>query len=215
METLKNVESEHKMLRTTLSTKEDQIITIQKSLDRERDEKMTLIEEKHKDDIFWQSEKKKWQLERQDLEKQISSLIKLTENAKTNEETNVSYNKMFAARESFETENSLLRQENKRLQLIIANPTEIDLIKSASFDEDFGYSSSRNTLEKPLKHKTNYSEGELLSIQNSNVQNSSTTSTIERRLKSFFGFSNRGGNRKYLLVFEMENTNNITTYFDD
>lgn len=195
METSKNLENELKALRITLSVKEDQVIDVQKSLDRERDEKMALIEEKSKDEEIWQSEKTQWQLERQDLEQQISELIKMTQNAKMNEEANQAFNKVLGDKESLENENALLKQEIKRFQLIISNPNEIDHIKSSTYDEDFGYSSSRNTLEKHHKHKSssNLNEGEFHSIQGSNIQNSSTTSTFERKLKSLFGFSNRGG----------------------
>lgn len=209
VEALKNVENELKLTRTNLSVKEDQLISVQKSLDLERDEKMAIIEEKNKDDEEWLTEKSHWQLERQALKQQITEMIEMTKNDKNARlseveinEINQAYHKVIKDKESLENENALLKQEIKRLQLIISSPHELDLLKNSMFstDEDFGYSSSRNTLEKQHnKHASSVassqlSEGEFLSLQHSNIQNThSSTSTFERKLKSLFWFSNRGG----------------------
>lgn len=197
-----------KLTRTNLSVKEDQLISVQKSLDLERDEKMAIIEEKNKDDEEWLIERHHWQLERQELKQQINEMIEMTKNDKNarlseveTNEINQAYHKVIKDKDSLENENSLLKQEIKRLQLIISSPHELDLLKNSMFstDEDFGYSSSRNTLEKQHnKHasvaSSQLSEGEFLSLQHSNIQNNhSSTSTFERKLKSLFWFSNRGG----------------------
>lgn len=191
-----------------MSTKEDQIISVQKSLDRERDEKLSLIEEKNKDDEEWLIEKNHWKIERQELKQQITELIEMSKNDKNarlseveTNEINQAYHKVLKDKESLENDNALLKQEIKRLQMIIASPHELDHMKHSLFstDEDFGYSSSRNTLEKPHRHTSSIassqlSEGEFSSLHHSNIQNNhSTTSTFERKLKSLFGFSNRGG----------------------
>lgn len=211
MNALKNIENELKMVKANLSDKEDQVIAVQKSLDRERDEKMAVIEEKNKDDEEWLIEKNHWQMEKQELKLQLSEMIEATKNDKNarlseieTNEINQAYHKVLKDKESMENENSLLKNEIKRLQMIINNPNDIDHMKHSVFtnDEDFGYSSSRNTLEKPhSKHASStassqLSEGEFQSLQHSNIQNNhSTTSTFERKLKSLFGFSNRGGKR--------------------
>lgn len=196
------------MVRMNLSEKEDQLISVQKNLDRERDEKLAFIEEKNKEDEEWLTERNQWVVERQELKQQINELIEITKNDKNTRlsevetnEINLAYHKVIKEKESLENENALLKQEIKRLQMIVANPHELDLMKQnmLSNDEDFGYSSSRNTLEKHHRQTSSLassqlSEGEFLSLQHSTVHNNhSTTTTLERKLKSFFGFSNRGG----------------------
>ena len=199
------MENELKTIKVNLSSKEDQLITVQKSLDRERDEKMALLDEKNKEEGEFLAEKRQWQTEKQEMKEQVTELMKVSQTAKVSEETNQAFNKVLCEKESLESENSILKQEIKRLQLIVSSPHEIDQMKSSMFssnDEDFGYSSSRNTLEKHhQKHKSSsqINEGEFHSIQNSTVQNSSSTSIFERKFKSLFGFSNRGGNKKKII----------------
>lgn len=218
MDVLRNVENELKSLKSTLSDKEDRLIFIQKSLDRERDEKMSVIEEKNKDDEEWLTEKHQWQLERQELKQKISEMIEATKNEKNSRisdaeanEMQQAYHKVLKDKESLENESSLLKQENKRLQMIIANPHELDQMKNSMVDEDFGYSSSRNTLEKQHQRhasSSQLSEGDFLSLQHSNIQNNnSTSSTLERKFKKFFGFSNRGGKRDFLSFNWSKETN--------
>lgn len=213
VEAFKNIENELKMVKLNMSEKEDQIISVQKSLDRERDEKMALIEEKNKEDKEWLIERNHWVIERQELKQQLNEMIEMTKNDKNarlseveTNEINLAYHKVIKDKESLENENALLKQEIKRLQMIIANPHELDLMKHNMLtnDEDFGYSSSRNTLEKQHRHASSVassqlSEGDFLSLQHhSNAHNNhSTTATLERKLKNFFGFSNREG-RKFL-----------------
>lgn len=205
VETFKNIENELKMVRTNLSEKEDQLISVQKCLDLERDEKMAAIEEKAREDEEWQIERNQWMLERQELKKQLNEMIEATKtdrNARLSQvesnEVNLAYHKVIKDKESLEAENISLKQEIKRLQMIIANPQEVDLMKNNVLpnDEDFGYSSNRNTLEKHHKNISSLShpsEGELyLSLQQSNAH-IIQSSTLERKLKSFFGFSYRGG----------------------
>lgn len=204
------------MVRMNLSEKDDQLISVQKSLDRERDEKMAIIEEKNKDDEELLIERNHWQMERQELKDQINEMIETTKNDKNarlseieTNEINQAYHKVLKDKESLENENALLKQEIKRLQMIIASPHELDQMKHSMFsnDEDYGYSSSRNTLEKQHhKHASStassqQSEGEFLSLQHSNIHNnhSSTTSTFERKLKNLFGFSNRGGKNSFVI----------------
>lgn len=198
-------------MKTALSDKEDQLIFVQKSLDRERDEKMSLIDERAKDEEAWMIEKSQWQVEKQELKQKVSEMLEIAKNdknAKLKEaeanEINQAYHKVIKDKESLENENILLRQEVKRLQMIISSPNEFDQIRSSIYghEEDFGYSSHKNTLEKHRKNgsvsnasSSQLSEGEFYSLtssHNSSVQNSSTPSknhTLERKIKSFFGFS--------------------------
>lgn len=196
-------------MRTALSEKEDRLISVQKSLDRERDEKMSLLEEKTRDEMNWMTEKNQWQIEKQEMKLKLSELLETAESnknvklkeAETNE-INQAYHKVIKDKESLENENSLLKQEVKRLQMIISSPNDFDQIRSSVYggEEDFGYSSHKNTLEK--QHRKNgsvsntsssHSEGEFYSLQNShhsNLQNNiSPPTTFERKIKSFFGFN--------------------------
>lgn len=220
VEASKNLENELKAVKINLSEKEDQLISITKALDKELDEKLSIIEEKNKDDEEWLIEKNHWQLERKELKQQLQEMIEASKNDKNarlseieTNEINQAYHKVLKDKESLETENALLKQEIKRLQLIIASPGEIDHLKNSLVDEDFGYSSSRNTLEKQHKNTTSVtssqlSEGEFFSLQHSSIQNHnnshSTSSTIERKLKNLFGFSNRGGKKVFLLSVAVE-----------
>ena len=96
---------------------------------------------------------------------------------------NQAYHKVIKDKESMENENQLLRQEVKRLQFILSHPNELENhYPSVSVtEEDFGYSSNRNTLE--LQKKSSHSEGDKngtskkLSVQSSS-QNSSAITEI-------------------------------------
>jgi chromosome segregation ATPase len=220
VEQLKNVENELKLVKSQLSDKEDQIIFVQKSLDHERDEKMSLLDEKNKIEEEFMSEKNVWMAEKLELKQQLIELQEAATNDKSAKlkeaeinEINQAYHKVIKERESLENENTFIKQEVKRLQMIISSPNEIDHLRSSMFanDEDFGYSSSKNTLEKPNRKQqssgssvSQLSEGEFYSLQNSNVSNihnsSSTSSTFERKLKNFFGFSNRHEGKKFKLT---------------
>lgn len=191
-------------MKANLSDKEDRLIAVQKSLDRERDEKMALIEENTKEAEEWMAEKTQWLTERRELEQRIAELTEMNQRNALHAEEEANLAKVLLERDSLENENANLKQEIKRLQLIIASPQEIDQLKSNLFsnDEDFGYSSSRNTLEKPYKHKSSsqFSEGEFFSMPGSAGQNNSSASGFERKLKSLFGFSNRGGNEMFEII---------------
>lgn len=204
METAKTLEVELKTIKSNLSDKEDRLIAVQKSLDRERDEKMALIEENTKEAEEWMAEKTQWLAERREFEQRIAELTEMNQKTALHAEEEANLAKVLAERDSLENENANLKQEIKRLQMIISSPQEIDQLKSSHFsnDEDFGYSSSRNTLEKHHKHKSSLhlSEGEFFSMPGSAVQNNSSSSGFERKLKSLFWFSNRGGNEIFKII---------------
>jgi hypothetical protein len=205
-----------------LSEKEDQLISVQKSLDLERDEKMSLLDEKTRDEEEWMKEKTQLQAEKQEITQKLAEALeenKSDKNAKLKEaetnEINQAYHKVIKDKESLENENGLLKQEVKRLQMIISSPNEIDHLRSSSMygnAEDFGYSSNTNTLEKRKQASpTHLSEGsEFYSLQHSSNQSSNTSSTFERKLKSFFGFANNSrieGKKKFISY--LSNTNRM------
>lgn len=221
-EALKNVENELRIIKMQLSEKEDQLISVQKSLDHERDEKMALLDEKTRDEEAWLNERTQLLAEKQEIKQKLTEALetnKSDKNAKLKEaetnEINQAYHKVIKDKESLENENGLLKQEVKRLQMIISSPNEIDHLRSSSLfgnAEDFGYSSNTNTLEK-RQHKpvsSQLSEGsEFFSLQHSNNQSSNNSSTFERKLKSFFGFSNGSrseGKNSFFLANQFSNT---------
>ncbi|KAG5676919.1 hypothetical protein PVAND_006716 [Polypedilum vanderplanki] len=197
---LKAIENELKVVKSALSDKEDQLISVQKSLDRERDEKMTLLDEKTKDEENWLIERNQFIIEKEELKQQLSETLALNkndENEKLREaeinEINQAYHKAIKNKESLESENVLLKQEIKRLQMIISNSNDIENLRTFGNEEDHGYSSQKNTLEKTKHHDSSVSEGEFFSLPNSNqssiLHNSTTPSIFERKLKNFFRFS--------------------------
>lgn len=220
VEAFKNFENELKIVKTNLSEKEDQLIFVQKCLDRERDEKMALLEEKTKVEEDLGMERNQWQLERQELKLQMSELIKMTENTKkaTLNDLEINQDKVIKDMKSLEADNIGLKQELKRLQMIIASPQDFDLIRNSlsTNEEDFGYASNRNTLEKHQNQtfsiaSSQLSEGDFLSLQNSNIHSSHSTKTsFEQKLKSLFGFSNRGG--KFLVTLKVDANTNQTNF---
>jgi hypothetical protein len=185
-----------------LSDKEDQLISVQKSLDHERDEKMAVLDERSRDEDEWVEEKTRWNVEKEVLKQQLSEALEVSKTVMSEKlkqaeinEINQAYHKIIKDKESLESENVLLKQEIKRLQMVISNSSEFDHLRTFGADEDFGYSSHKNTLERAKSHgsSSQMSEGEFFSLQNSNqssiMHNSTTPSTFERKWKNFFSFS--------------------------
>lgn len=216
---LKAIEIELKMVKSALSDKEDQLIFVQKSLDHERDEKMTILDEKSKDEESWLVEKNQLIIEKEDLKQQLSEaleLVKNNENSKLKEaeidEINQAYHKAIKNKESLEAENVLLKQEIKRLQMIISSPNDFENMRIFGNEEDHGYSSHKNTLEKTKHHESTVSEGEFFSLPNSNqssiMHNNTTPSLFERKLKNFFRFStNRSLEGKFYMLVNVSSSN--------
>lgn len=147
-----------------MSAKEDQLISIQKMLDRELDEKMALIEEKTRDDEQRAAEQKSWQLERLECRNKIDELTHLAAETveKFESETHESFKR---EKEVLEQKSANLKREVERLQLIIDTPADMDNGRFDSNDND-----------------------KILPSNEGNVH--STTSTLERKFKRFFGFQN-------------------------
>lgn len=72
---LKGLENETKQLKSQLSEKDDRLINIQKQLDRERDEKMAVLEEKNKEEEEWTAEKQYMLVEKMELKQQLVEVI--------------------------------------------------------------------------------------------------------------------------------------------
>ncbi|KAL7048410.1 hypothetical protein ACKWTF_003346 [Chironomus riparius] len=226
-EQLKILDNELKTVKSTLSDKEDRLIFIQKSLDRERDEKMSVLDEKVKDEEAWMIEKNQWQVEKLELKHKISEMLEIAENdknAKLKEaeanEINHAYHKVIKDKESLENENLLLRQEVKRLQMIISSPNEFDQIRSSMYghEEDFGYSSHKNTLEKTRKNgsvlnaSSQLSEDQATSTPNNSPTNQNDTTVLMLRLRKLLEDEKSKGDslRNELEWMKRKSNSNVT-----
>jgi hypothetical protein len=141
LEVLKNVAGELKSLKSQLSDKEDQLISVQKMLDRELDEKMSLIDEKTKDDEKRAEEMKLWQIERQEMKDKIDELMRLLDEQAAEAAKQVD-------NENHLREKEILEKEVSRLQMIINTPGEIDSFKSSMYDINFND-------KTPMSHEGN------------------------------------------------------------
>lgn len=136
-----------------------------KKLDTERDEKMLLLQEKEKEEKEKLEIKQVWQHENEELRKQISEMIELskkediatTRNRLMSEvdsnEIHQAYQKTIKDKDYLENENIMLRGEVDRLRRMTTKSNDFvthsrSLSNASSLnDEDFGYSSAKNTLD--------------------------------------------------------------------
>lgn len=188
MDVLKPLEKEVKQLRAILSDKEDSIISLNKQLDLERDEKMMLLQEKEKDEREKEELKKIWSKENEELRKKINEMIEISKKEDTasvsrtrllseidSDEIHHAYQKTIKDKEYLENEIIVLKSEISNLSQMVGvkNPNFVTHSRSISNassqnEEDFGYSSSKNTLESKKVESENYKlSNELL---NSNMK---------------------------------------------
>lgn len=154
-----------KQLKAQLLLKEQSLVDITNQLEKERDEKMLLLQEKEKEEKEKIEMRQIWQKENEELRQQISEMIELSkkEDIKTtrnrlmsevdSDEIHQAYQKTIKDKDYLENENILLRGEVDRLTRMTAKPgdyvTHSRSLSNASSqnDEDFGYSSAKNTLD--------------------------------------------------------------------
>lgn len=108
---------------------------------------------------------------------------------------NQAYHKVIKDKDSLENENQLLRQEVKRLQFILqSHPNELENnYPSISVnEEDFGYSSNRNTLELQKKSTQNSEGDKIVTCKKLSVQNSSQNNSIITNMRSPMSFVDGG-----------------------
>lgn len=196
LEAKKSIESELKTLQSRVLEKEKALLAIKTDLDRERDEKMAILEEKNKDESQSKTEIARMNAENEKLQLQLNESL---EKAKQNEiistnrkrllsdvdnnEVHQSYQRVVKDKELLESENYMLKEEINRLIKFappiatVTHSRSASNVSSINLDDDFGYSSARNTLElkrengvgfrtppvgfgaeKPDKQKTNASD---------------------------------------------------------
>lgn len=166
LEGKKTIEAELKALQSTVVEKEKALLAITKDLDRERDEKMAILEEKNKSESQVKAESARLAAENEKLQMQLNEWL---EKAKQNEiistnrkrllsdvdnnEVHQSYQRVVKEKELLESENYLLKEEMNRLIKLappiatVTHSRSASNVSSINMDDDFGYSSARNTLE--------------------------------------------------------------------
>lgn len=166
LEAKKTIEAELKLLQATVLEKEKALLTVKEDLDRERDEKMAILEEKNKEGSESTAEVTRLSAEN---EKLLTQLNEWSETAKQNEiisshrqrllsdvdnnEVHQSYQRVVKDKELLESENYMLKEEVNRLikfappMATVTHSRSASNVSSINLDDDFGYSSARNTLE--------------------------------------------------------------------
>lgn len=167
LEIMRPLETEVKLLRITCHQHEEQIEKLKKQVDVERDDKMSLLSEKEQQEKEKENQKAIFVVENEKLKQQIFELEELSSKKEdsmsfrnrilsevdTNgEQIHQAYQKTIKDKDSLENENQFLRQEINRLsELHKTNKfaTHSRSISNASSqnEEDFGYSSAKNTLD--------------------------------------------------------------------
>uniref|UniRef100_A0A1B0DFZ0 Dilute domain-containing protein n=1 Tax=Phlebotomus papatasi TaxID=29031 RepID=A0A1B0DFZ0_PHLPP len=165
VEVAKAMENEVKALRAALAERDGALEMMKKELDRERDEKMAIVEEKATDEAKWNEQRASWRRENEELKMQVEEMVemakkedstvtraRLLSEVDTNE-VHQAFQKTVKDKDTLETENYLLKEEINRLQRLVENPnyyrSHSRSISNASSqnEEDFGYMSGKNTLE--------------------------------------------------------------------
>lgn len=170
LESKKHIEDELNKYKTIADEFSRQVDTLNRQLDEERDEKLAALDEKAKEEAEFKQKFFEISAENEHLSRDIAAL---KENQKTlsatqqtasvfsesdDIEIHQAYQRMAQEKEQLEKENHLLNQEVDRL--IRLNPAaykghsrSVSNVSSVN-DEDFGYSSAKNTLE--LKRDKEY-----------------------------------------------------------
>ncbi|XP_035794434.1 unconventional myosin-Va-like isoform X3 [Anopheles albimanus] len=160
LEAMKRLESEIKHLQLQLSQKDERLILTIRQLEGERDEKMQLLEERQREEETRLREREQLEQELAKVRREVTEIStvhlvqreRLVSQADT-DEIHAAYQRTVKDKDVLEGENVALRQEVRRLQRIMADSHELKThsrsISNASStnEEDYGYTSGRNTLD--------------------------------------------------------------------
>lgn len=166
LEAKKSVEAELKALQRDVAEKEKALLAITSELDRERDEKMALLEEKIREDTQSKAEIARITAENEKLQSQLNEWLEKAKQGEIissqrkrllsdvdNNEVHQSYQRVVKEKELLESENFMLKEEVNRLikfappMATVTHSRSASNVSSINLDDDFGYSSARNTLE--------------------------------------------------------------------
>ncbi|XP_050097643.1 unconventional myosin-Va isoform X3 [Anopheles aquasalis] len=160
LEAMKRLENELKHLQLQLSQKDERLILAIRQLEGERDEKMQLLEERQREEETRLREREQLEQELAKVRREVTEIStvhlvqreRLVSQADT-DEIHAAYQRTVKDKDVLEGENVALRQEVRRLQRIMADSHELKThsrsISNASStnEEDYGYTSGRNTLD--------------------------------------------------------------------
>ena len=160
---------ELKMLRQEVAKKDIIIADVTKQLDKERDEKMGIVEEKDTEEKAWEAQKLKWISENENLKTQVTQMIEMankqvsiqSHNSRLMSEVDTNelqqgYQRALKDKEQMEHDNQLLRDELQRLSRHGTHSRTMSNASSCNNDEDIGYASPKNMLESKRPSEYNF-----------------------------------------------------------
>lgn len=170
LEVMRALDIELKTLRARLIERETDVRDVRTQIEMERDEKMALLEEKERDEKLWVDERAKMMAANVELQAEVGRLVNAAKEEAVaatlqrsrvlldveSNEIHQAYQRSLKDKEMIAIENAALHEENKRLSGLVhqlghggnaGHSRSISNASSINNDEDFGYSSSRNTME--------------------------------------------------------------------
>uniref|UniRef100_A0A182NJ12 Myosin motor domain-containing protein n=1 Tax=Anopheles dirus TaxID=7168 RepID=A0A182NJ12_9DIPT len=160
LEGMRRLENELKLLQLQLVQKDENLILSIRQLEGERDEKMQLLEEKQREEEDRTREREAFEQELTKVRREVSEITAVTQMERARlvsqadtEEIHAAYQRTVKDKDALESENSALRQEVRRLQRIMSDSHELKTHSrsvsnaSSTNEEDYGYTSGRNTLD--------------------------------------------------------------------
>ncbi|XP_055305869.1 unconventional myosin-Vb isoform X2 [Sitodiplosis mosellana] len=163
LEAKKQIEDEFNKFKAHAQILENQVETLNKQLDEERDEKLAALDEKAKEEAEFKQKFFAISAENEHLNRKIEELQENQKEVASAERSQVlsdlddneihqAYQKIAQEKEQLEKENFLLSQEVDRLSRLqpnsyLSHSRSVSNVSSVNIDEDFGYASAKNTLE--------------------------------------------------------------------
>ncbi|XP_035906394.1 unconventional myosin-Va isoform X4 [Anopheles stephensi] len=160
LEGMKRLESELKLLQLQLIQKDEKLMLSIRQLEGERDEKMQLLEERQREGEDHQREREALEQELAKVRREVTEISAVTQIERARlvsqadtEEIHAAYQRTVKDKDALENENVALRQEVRRLQRVMADSHELKTHSrsvsnaSSTNEEDYGYTSGRNTLD--------------------------------------------------------------------
>ncbi|EAA11777.4 AGAP006479-PA [Anopheles gambiae str. PEST] len=157
---MKRLEGELKLLQLQLVQKDEKLMLSIRQLEGERDEKMQLLEEKQREEEERARERDAFEQELAKVRREVTEITAVTQieqarlvSQADTEEIHAAYQRTVKDKDVLENENVALRQEVRRLQRIAADSHELKTHSrsvsnaSSTNEEDYGYTSGRNTLD--------------------------------------------------------------------
>ncbi|XP_041769194.1 unconventional myosin-Va isoform X4 [Anopheles merus] len=157
---MKRLEGELKLLQLQLVQKDEKLMLSIRQLEGERDEKMQLLEEKQREEEDRARERDAFEQELAKVRREVTEITAVTQieqarlvSQADTEEIHAAYQRTVKDKDVLENENVALRQEVRRLQRIMADSHELKTHSrsvsnaSSTNEEDYGYTSGRNTLD--------------------------------------------------------------------